>query len=239
MNSCQIGSLTYTYAFFLQNGRKEADSLFCKLSWLIAAQPTIDSYITVGTKISDPGQNACGLTNTNINFAPVPPLVSFQVTAFTYNGNPLIFPDPQPTLILLMNSIVAALTAASGVQWSYSQISEWEFELCAPYTRNGDTVTITIQVFSEASLGFLNMAVTLSGGIAPETPVRYATDATNCNITASQHEQMVETANWITRGVKCCDIKKPEKCVPEIIVTMPLNLELREGNPSIEEREGG
>lgn len=237
MNSCQIGSLTYKYAYYLQNGRKEADSLFCKLSWLVAAQPVIDSYIIVGTPISTPAVSACGATNTEIGFAPTPPLVSFQVTAFTYNGNPLIFPDPESTLVLLMDSIVAELTSVSGVQWNYQQISEWEFILCAPYSRNGDTVTITIQVFSEASLGFLNMAVTLAGGVAPESPARYATDATNCDITSLQHDNMVATANWITKNIKCCDIPRP---VEKICISDGgnANIELRE-SLDLEEREDG
>lgn len=226
MNSCQIGSLTYKYAYYLQNGRKEADSLFCKLSWLVAAQPIIDSYIPVGTLISTPAVNACGVTNTIVGFAPIPPIVEFHSTVFNYNGNPLTTVNAA-TLLLFMDTVVAELTTASGVQWSYTQLSDFEFRLCAPYTQNGDTVDLTIEAFSEASVGNITMTVTLSGGVAPATP-EYATDATNCNITSLQHDNMVATANWIVKGVKCCDIPRPVKEICSDENPSDANKELRE-----------
>lgn len=227
MSNCQIGSLTYTYAYYLQNGRQEANSLFCKLSWLVTAQPVIGSYIPVGTLISSTGQNACGLTNTEIRFAPTPPLVTFQILSLTYNGNPVVVGLNFSTLLLAMDDIIAALSSLTGVQWSYTQISEWEFLLCAPYTQNGDTVDIVIEVFSESSLGTIHMAVVLSGGVVPETPV-YQTAADNC-ISVTQHDSMVETAGWIKNGVCCGDIAKPTPVVCESN-SGDSNIELREDN---------
>ena len=236
--SCQIGSLTYQYAYLLSNGRECADSLFCKLSWLIEAQEIIDSYIPVGTLISEPEVPACGLTNSIDAFILNPALpTTFAVVNFDYNGNPLVVAGTFTTVPLTMNAVIAALTTASGVQWSYTQISTYEFLVCAPYTQNGDTLFIEISVTQESLIGLLTMNVTLAGGVAPETP-EYQTAAMNC-ISVTQYDNMVETSTWITKGVKCCDIPKPVKCEPETINTFPENIELREGDNSIEEREGG
>lgn len=238
MNSCAIGSLTYDYAYLLKNGRKSAGNLFCKLSWLIYAKPVIDSYIPVGTLISDEGEPACGRTNTVVGFAPAPSvlIVNYQLITFEYNGNPIAIVVPDyGTIQALMDSVVASLTTASGTQWSWTQISEFEFLLCTDYTQNGDTVDIVIEAFFETSLGFITMNVTLFGGIAPETP-EYQTAAMNC-ITAAQYEQMIETWNGFTCSVKCCDIPKPSVviCVSD---SDGENIELREDN-NLEIREEG
>jgi len=236
MNGCQYGSLTYKYATLLKNGRECADTLFCKLSWLQYAQPVIDDYIPVGTLISEPEVRACGLTNTIVGFAPPPTILYYEVVDFEYNGVPQVTGENATTITELMDAIISALTTLSGVQWSYTQTDTYEFLLCAPYTQNGDTVTLQIGAYYETLLGNLFMDVLLSGGVAPETP-EYQTAAMNC-ISVTQYDAMTETSLWIKKGVKCCDIAKPtvEECVSENDGNG--NIELREDN-NIEEREGG
>lgn len=240
MNSCAIGSLTYDYAYLLKNGRKEADSLFCKLSWLIYAKPVIDSYIPVGTLISDPGQNACGATNTQIGFAPFPPFyTAFQIDVLNYNGSPVTVGFSFTSILDAMDDVIAALTATTGVQWSYTQLPDvggFNFLLCAPYTQNGDTVEATIEVFVEGSIGFLRMSAEMSGGIAPATP-EYQTAEMNC-ISVAQFDEMVEVWNGFTCDVKCCDIQKPVTTTCESDNPTDSNIELRE-DQNLEEREDG
>jgi len=240
MNGCQIGVLTYEYAYLLKNGRECADNLFCKLSWLVASQPTFNAYIPVGTLISDPGQNACGNTNSVLLFAPIDPNLptDFDAITFTYNGNPIILGEIYTSFSDLEDAVVDALTQASGVQWSYTPTSQWGALFCAPYTQNGDTVNLVVTVTQEFLLGNIEMNVTMSGGIAPEIPAKYQTESDNC-ITTTQYDQMVETSTWMTKNVKCCDKVHPIPAVDDCEdLSGDSNVELREtGN--IEEREGG
>lgn len=164
-NNCAFGTLTYKYAYLLKNGRECADTLFCKLAWLQYAQPVIDAYIPVGELISEPEVRACGLTNTIVGFAPDPIILSYEVIDFTYNGNPLVTGETATTITELMDAIILELTTQSGVQWSYTQIDTYEFLLCAPYTQNGDTVTILIGAYYETLIGLLFMYVVLAGGV--------------------------------------------------------------------------
>ena len=228
---CQIGSLTYNYAYLLKNGRKEADSLLCKLSWLVTAQPIIEGYIPVGTLISTPAVNACGLTNSEVGFAPYDLSLptDFTITVFNYNGNPIIPPASETSITDMMDDIVAALSSASGVQWSYTQISDFEFLLCAPYTQNGDTVELNITVSQETILGAIRMNAELEGGVAPDTP-EYQTAGMNC-ITETQYNSMVELDCWMKNGICCNDIPKPTPVVCESdSVSGESNIELREDN---------
>lgn len=179
-NKCCIGDKGLE---LLDKQHKGHDTLCCyqELAWMVRAIKIMESHIPAGTLMSAAAVNACGLTNTEVGFAPSPDeiIVSIQTIVFNYNGVPLIPPAAVGSIEEAMDEIIAALSAASGVTWSYTQLSQFEFYLCAPYTQNGDTVELTFEAFFETSLGFIRMDVTLAGGVAPATPV-IRTEADNC-----------------------------------------------------------
>ncbi len=146
-------------------------------------------HIPAGTQTSTATVNAFGYTNTIVGFAPVDTDIIYVLTvdSLVYNGVPIVIagtftqPSLQEALIAVMDAIVSALTVASGVTWSYEQISTYDFYLTASYLQNGDTVTATINVGGETfSYGLLFFDVVMGGGVAPELPVTYRTEEDNC-----------------------------------------------------------
>ncbi len=138
---------------------------------------SLKDFIPVGTLLSDAGSDACGLSNTVVGFAPTDPDWALQITIpnLFYNGNPVVVAGTYSNLLLAMNAVMAALGTASGFQWHYHQISDYQFYICSEYARNGDTLFIefsySIVYETVEPLGLLTMNVTLAGGVAPATPV--------------------------------------------------------------------